>query len=231
LMDVWRQVFFRSMKMGLMYVILSLVMTAFITVSFGIGANVTNVPENSGRILDIRSLFGLMQIPFVAIFGLIITMPTYMLFVSDKNAGVLEYLLAVGMSQRDIFKGYLKAALALFTIPTVLALIVNLALSTSELLYAASIGALAVVTGLADVALVTFLMTGVSAMQRKPTGFNSPLGVAVGLLLVLPEVFLPFVLQGAVVWLDIGIAAVLLVTTSVLLLSVDRLIMREKLLP
>jgi hypothetical protein len=230
-MDISRQVFVRSLRMGVVYVVLSIILAAFITFSFGIGARAGNVVESNGRVFDFRSVFGLMLIPFVAIFGLIITTPTYLLFVNDKNAGVLEYLLAVGMSQRDIFKGYLKAALLLSLIPMVLALVVSMATSTSGLLYSIGTGTLAAVTGLADVALVTFLMIGFSAMQRKPTGMNSPLGITIGVLLMLPEFFLLFLLQGAIVWLDIGVAVVLATTAFILLLSVDKLIMREKLLP
>jgi hypothetical protein len=230
-MDISRQVFVRSMRMGAVYVVISLALAVIITFSFGIGARAGNVVENSGQVFDFRSIFSLMLIPFVAIFGLIITTPTYLLFVNDKNAGVLEYLLAVGMSQRDVFKGYLKAALMLSLLPMVPALLVSIAYSASGLLYSASTGVLAVVTGLADVALVTFLMTGFSAMQRKPTGMNSPLGITIGVFLVLPEFLLLFLLQGAIIWLDIGIAAALLVASGLLLLSVDRLIMREKLLP
>jgi hypothetical protein len=217
--------------MGIVYVVLSVALAAIITFSFGIGARAGNITENNGQVFDLGSVFGLMLIPFVAIFGLIITTPTYLLFVNDKNAGVLEYLLAVGMSQRDVFKGYLKAALLLSLIPMVPALAVSIAMSVPGLLYSIGTGALAAVTGLADVALVTFLMTGFSAMQRKPTGMNSPLGITIGVVLVLPEFLLLFLLQGAIIWLDIGMAAALAITAFLLLLSVDRLIMREKLLP
>lgn len=217
--------------MGIMYVVLSLILATFITFSFAVGARAGNVVGTNGQVFDFRSVFGLMLIPFVAIFGLIITTPTYLLFVNDKNAGVLEYLLAVGMSQRDIFKGYLKAALALSLIPMMPALVVNMVSSNSGPLYSLGTGGLAVVTGLADVALVTFLMTGFSAMQRKPTGMNSPLGITIGVLLVLPEFLLLFLLQGAIIWFDIGLAGALAATTFGLLLSVDKLIMREKLLP
>ncbi|MDV3278647.1 MAG: hypothetical protein LYZ69_09335 [Nitrososphaerales archaeon] len=217
--------------MGVVYVAISIGMAIFITVSFGVGARAGSVISNSGQAFDLGSVFGLMLVPFFAIFGLIITTPTYLLFVNDKNAGVLEYLLATGMSQRDVFKGYLKAALMLSLLPMVPAVLISVVLSAFGPPYALGVGALAVVMGLADVALVTFLMTGFSAMQRKPTGMNSPVGITIGVFLVLPEFLLLFLLQGAIIWLDLGIAAALMVTTAVLLSSVDRLIMREKLLP
>lgn len=230
-MDISRQVFARSARMGVVYVAISIGMAIFITVSFGIGARAGSVISNSGQAFDLGSVFGLMLVPFVAIFGLIITTPTYLLFASDKNAGVLEYLLATGMSQRDVFWGYLKAALMLSLLPMAPAVLINIGLSTFGPLYGAEVGALGVVTGLADVALVTFLMTGFSAMQRKPTGMNSPVGITIGVFLVFPEFLLLFLLQGAIIWLDLAIAVALIVTTVLLLSSVDRLIMREKLLP
>ena len=48
-----------------------------------------------------------------------------MLFVYDKNNGVLEYLLSTGLDQLDIFKGYVKASLALATYLLVFAIILN----------------------------------------------------------------------------------------------------------
>lgn len=230
-MDISRQVFVRSVRMGIVYVVISVVLAVVVTYSFGVGARVGNVVENNGLVFDLRSVFGLMLVPFVAIFGLVITTPTYLLFVSDKNEGVLEYLLAVGMSQRDIFKGYLKAALLLSLIPMVPAIAVNTALASSNLVNSAGTGLLAAVTGLADVSLVTFLMIGFSAMQRKPSGMNSPLGITIGVFLVLPEFLLLFLLQGTIIYLDIGVAVALAAVTAFLLVSVDRLIMREKLLP
>lgn len=230
-MDVSRQVFARSLRMGVVYVVTSVAMALLVTFSFGVAARVGSVVENNGMVFDLHSVFGLMIVPFVAVFGLVVTTPTYLLFVSDKNAGVLEYLLAVGMNQRDIFEGYLKAALMLSLIPIAVSLVVNLASSPSGVLYSAGIGLLAAVTGLADVALVTFLMIGFSAMQRKPTGMNSPLGITIGIVLVLPEFLLLFLLQGAILYLDVGVAVVLSAVTGFLLLSVDELIMREKLLP
>lgn len=230
-MDISRQVFVRSARMGVVYVVLSLVLAVFITAAFGIAARAGSVISNEGQTYSLGLDFGLMIVPFVAMFGLIITTPTYLLFVSDKNAGVLEYLLAVGLSQRDVFKGYLKAALMLSLLPMVPALLINIALSQVGLLFAAGVGALAILTGVADVALVTFLMAGFSSMQRKPTGMNSPLGITIGVFLVLPDFLLLFVLQSAIIWLDLGVAIAMLVAAAFLLLSVDRLIMREKLLP
>lgn len=230
-MDIATQVLKRSARMGISYVVLGLVMMVFITVSFGIAGRAGNLVTPGGQTLDIGPALNSIVVPFAAVFGLVITTPTYLLFVNDKNAGVVEYLLAVGMSQRDVFKGYLKAALALSLVAILPAVAIYMILSVAGLEVTGLTGVLAVMTGLADVAFVTFLMTAFGSMQRKPTGMNSPVGMTIGVLLVLPEFLLLFPLGQAILWLDLAIALAILIAWAFLLRSVDRLIVREKLLP
>jgi hypothetical protein len=79
--------------------------------------------------------------------------------------------------------------------------------------------------------MVTVLMTGFSSMQRKPTGMNSPLGISVGALILLPELMLMASLGEAVIWLDVAVALGILAAALLLLLLLERLVSREKLLP
>ena len=53
---------------------------------------------------------------FMSLGLLMFTMPVTLLYVYDKNNGVLEYLLSLGWNQSDVFKQYLKAALFLAVI-------------------------------------------------------------------------------------------------------------------
>ena len=55
----------------------------------------------------------LLAVPLDMVPLLMIATPVVLLFVYDKNNGVLEYLLSLGMTQRDIYMRYLKAALLL----------------------------------------------------------------------------------------------------------------------
>ena len=217
--------------MGIVYVVMGVLLAGVLTVVLDLAAGLANVPASETHGADVVAALGLIVIPFAAMAGLIVTTPVYLLFVNDKNSGVLEYLLAVGMGQRDIFKGYLKAALLLSLVAMVPAVLLNLALSPDGLVAASKGGALALVTGAADVAMVTVLMTGFSSMQRRPTGMNSPLGIGIGVFIMLPEMVLFSVLGTAVIWLDIAVAAVVLATAVTLLAFLDRLIRREKLLP
>ncbi len=169
--------------------------------------------------------------PTAALVGLVITTPVYLLFVNDKNVGVLEYLLAVGMGQDDIFWGYLKAAVMLSLVAMVSMLLLNIAFMTPGLELVLVGAALALATGVSDVALVTVLMTGFSSMQKRPTGMNSPIGISIGVVLLIPEFVLIPALKGSIIWVEAGVAVAILVTALLLLLSLERLIKREKLLP
>src|SRR5208337_2564207 len=156
--------------------------------------------------------------------------PVYLLFVNDKNAGVLEYLLAVGMDQRDVFLGYLKAGVMLSLVAMVPVVLINTAFMSGGLGLAVLGGILALGTGVSDVALVTILMTAFSSMQRRPTGMNSPLGITIGVVFLMPEFLLLSVLGTEIVWVEGGVAVGLLVVAVFFLLSLGKLIKREKLL-
>ena len=206
-------------------------MGVFLTVSLNFGARVGSVVSNNGNAVDIGALLGLLVVPMGALVGLVITTPVYLLFVNDKNAGVLEYLLAVGMDQRDVFMGYLKASMMLSLVAMVPVVLINTAFMNSGLVLTLLGGVLALATGISDVALVTVLMTSFSSMQRRPTGMNSPLGISIGVVFLIPEFLLLSVLGTRIVWVEGAVAVALFVAVAALMLSLDRLIRREKLLP
>jgi hypothetical protein len=231
-MDISKQVFRRSARMGLSYVVLSLLMGVFLTTSLNIAATIGNVSSaDNGNSVPLGPMLGLLVVPMGALVGLVITTPVYLLFVNDKNAGVLEYLLAVGMDQRDVFLGYLKAGVMLSLVAMVPVVLINTAFMSGGLGPALLGGALVLGTGVSDVALVTIMMTAFSSMQRRPTGMNSPLGITIGVLFLIPELLLLSVLGTQVVWVEGGMAVALLIAAVFFLLSLGKLIKREKLLP
>jgi hypothetical protein len=230
-LDISIQVFSRSARMGLGYVALSLLMGIFLAVSLNFGTRVGIVGAKSGNAVDLGGLLGLLVVPMGALVGLVITTPVYLLFVNDKNVGVLEYLLAVGMDQRDIFMGYLKASIMLSLVAMLPVVAINTVFMNGGLGLALLGGSLAFLTGIGDVALVTVLMTAFSSMQRRPTGMNSPLGISLGVAFLIPEFLLLAVLGPRIVWVEGGVAVALLFVAGVLLLSLERLVRREKLLP
>lgn len=217
--------------MGVSYVILSFALGLILTITFNFAVRFGSTLPTSPGLGNVNQLLGFMVVPFAAVVGLIATTPVYLLFVNDKSVGVLEYLLAVGMDQRDIFWGYLKAALLLSLVVMIPMVGLNALLARGGPAVSAAAGGLALVTGTSDVALVTVLMTAYSSLQRRPTGMNSPVGITIGILLVIPEFFLIALVGAAILWVDTAAALGILATSLVLLLSLDRLVKREKLLP
>ena len=113
---------------------------------------------------------------------LIFATPVTLLYVYDKNNGVLEYLLSLGWNQSDIFKQYLKAALFL-------ALLLFIGEGAAILIAGAIAGLMAVFAldllmlfltafmGFSVVSLVTVAMMAFSTLQKQRVGANTPLGI------------------------------------------------------
>jgi len=230
-MEIFRQVFSRSARMGISYVVLSVAMGLVLTAVFNLALGATKSIPPSAGVGNVTELLGFMVVPFSAMVGLIITTPIYLLFVADKNTGLLEYLLAVGMGQRDIFWGYMKASFLLALAGMGPMIVLNLVLANAGLTNAAIATGLGLITGLSDVALVTVMMTAFSSMQRRPTGMNSPVGISIGVFILFPELVLTALRGEEIIWLDLAIGVVIFVVAAFLLTSIGRLIVREKLLP
>ena len=171
-----------------------------------------------------------------ALAATMLTMPVTMLYVYDKNNGVLEYLLALGMSQGDVYKRYLKAELilvSLLLIAVALAnVVVGLILRGDVLLPLAAAG-IAAVLAFPVVSFVTMAMIAFSSLQKPRAGANQPLAVSLGAVLLLPLLyvtpwFLPFIIGVAV---DLAEAAIIAALATSLLLLSSKFISREKLLP
>ena len=124
-----------------------------------------------------------------------------------------------------------KASMMLSLVAMVPVVLINTAFMNSGLVLTLLGGVLALATGISDVALVTVLMTSFSSMQRRPTGMNSPLGISIGVVFLIPEFLLLSVLGTRIVWVEGAVAVALFVAVAALMLSLDRLIRREKLLP
>jgi hypothetical protein len=157
-----------------------------------------------------------------------------MLFVYDKNNGVLEYLLSTGLDQLDIFKGYVKASLALAIYLLAFAILLNTVIGVflgTSLSLLVSMAVLTFAIGVSEVFLVSVCMVAFSSLQKTPLGANQPLGVIVGVIPVFPALILPIVFPAYAIVVDLSIAAITLIASLALLLSTGRLILREKLLP
>lgn len=169
--------------------------------------------------------------------GIIVSMAVLILFVYDKNAGVLEYMLSLGMSPRDIYMRYLKAAL-------LLASPVMLVFAAGDLLYisvlfgagtAATLLPVQLITlplSLAVVAFTVMAMMAFSSLQKTRAGSNQPVALIVGYATTIPAylsaIFLPFT---KAMYADAALVAALAVVSLAFLRYSGKLIKREKLLP
>jgi hypothetical protein len=198
----------------------------------------TLIPVNSAYPVsapsELTNNFPFLSVAFLSLSALLFSLPVVMLFVYDKNNGIFEYLLSTGLDQLDIFKAYVKASLllaaCLLAFSSVLNTSIGIYLGTSLGLLT-SITVLTFAIGFSVVFLVTVSMMAFSSMQKTPTGANQPLGVIIGIIPVFPALILPLVFPSYALVIDISIAAVTLLGSIVLLLSIDRFILREKLLP
>ena len=181
--------------------------------------------------------FALFPIGFMGFGVLFFSTPVILLYVYDKNNGVLEYFLSLGWNQSDVFKRYLKASLLLALIIYATEFVVNLVVTVISgnqaaiLLGLVAMGVSAALS-FSAVSLVTVAMVAFSSLQKQRVGANSPLGLALGVPVLLPTYYLPLFLPFSLsVLTDLLIAAVACVLSIVLLSLSSRLIRREKMLP
>ena len=184
--------------------------------------------------IDLVSNFPLLSIALLSLSAVLFALPVIMLFVYDKNNGVLEYLLSTGLDQIDIFKGYVKASLVLATYLLIFAMILKTAVGAligTSLTMLATIAILSFAIGISEVFLVSVCMVAFSSLQRTPMGANQPLGIIVGVVPMFPALLLPLAFPKYAIVVDLAIAAIIMLASIGLLLSTGRLIRREKLLP
>jgi hypothetical protein len=178
----------------------------------------------------------LVSVPFMVFGMLIFAAPVFLLYVYDKNNGVLEYLLSLGWNQSSIFKRYLKAALFLALTLFIGEFAANVTVSAiagtqSSILLGLVVLALTAAVGLSVVSLVTVAMVAFSSLQKQRVGGNSPLALSLGVAIAFPTWFAYNLGFFAGVLIDLLIAAVVGVLSIVLLILSGRLIRREKMLP
>jgi hypothetical protein len=233
----WQVTMKRSTRLSKSYLIVG----AFLTVYGVILANLMTIftsiipaDKSTPVPIDLSSNFPLISIALLSFSAVLFALPVIMLFVYDKNNGVLEYLLSTGLDQLDIFKGYVKASIVLATYLLAAAIILNTLVGIllgTNLTLLAIIAILTYTIGISEVFLVSVCMIAFSSLQKTPMGANQPLGVIVGVAPMFPTLILPLLFPQYAIVVDLTIAAITLLASSALLLSTGRLIRREKLLP
>ena len=236
-MGFWQATMKRSIGLSRSYIIIGIITTLYGVVLANLMTILPSViPSDIGAPipLDLTSNFPLLSVALLSMSAVLFALPVIMLYVFDKNNGVLEYLLATGLDQLDVFKGYVKASLVMATYLMVFAISLNTAVGLllgTSLTMLASIAVLTFAIGISEVFLVTVCMVAFSSLQKTSMGANQPLGVIIGIIPMFPALILPILVPNYAIVVDLTIAAVTLVISFALLLSTGRLIQREKLLP
>jgi hypothetical protein len=227
----------RSVKLSRSYFILGIVMTIYGIVLSNLTSIIPSIIPSSSvssAPIDLSNSFPVLSVAFLSLSAVFFSLPVVMLFVYDKNNGVLEYLLSTGLDQLDIFKGYVKASLVLSIYLLISAITLNTVVGVllgTSLSLLASIAILTLAIGISEVFLVSVCMVAFSSLQKTPMGANQPLGVIVGIIPMFPTLILPLVFPAYGIIVDLSIAVITLIASLTLLFSASRLILREKLLP
>jgi hypothetical protein len=223
----------RSVKLSRTYFILGIMFTIYgIVLSNVMTIIPSDLPTPSP--IDLVDNFPFLSVALLSMSGVFFSLPVVMLFVYDKNSGVLEYLLSTGLDQIDIFKGYVKSSLVLAIYLLSFAVVLNSlvgAILGTGLNLLMIIAVLTFAIGISEVFLVTVCMVAFSSLQKTPMGANQPVGVIIGVIPMFPALILPIIFPSHAITIDLSVAAITIVASLALLLSVGRLILREKLLP
>lgn len=193
------------------------------------GSNSTIVPG-----LTFPEYFRLISVPLQVFAALAFTTPVLLLYVYDKNNGVLEYFLSLGMDQGDIYRRYLKASLLLAAALVAFEIAANLVAGAIEGATLSSLletSGLVVIIAFPVVAFVAMVMMAFSSLQKQRMGSNQPLGIGLGVIMVFPAYLGPLVIPAYGIAIDLTIAVSVSVLTVVMFSLASRLISREKLLP
>jgi hypothetical protein len=178
----------------------------------------------------------LLLVPLTVMPTVLLVTPVLLLYVYDKNNGMLEYFLSLGMTTAEIFKRYLFAALIVVSIFLVADVLVNIAVwlyfgaNLTVLLYALL---LVVAISLSLITLMNMAMMAFSSLQKSRTGGNQPLGIAMGGVGIIPDYLIPFVLSSLslAIFAELIQALIIAVLAIVMFFLSSKLISREKLLP
>jgi hypothetical protein len=150
----------RSTRLSKSYVIIGAFLTIYGVVISNLMTIIPSIipPDTNTPVpIDLTNSSPLLSIALLSFSAVLFALPVIMLFVYDKNNGVLKYLLSTGLDQLDIFKGYVKASLVLATYLLVFAVALNSVVGVlfgTNLILLASIAILTPAIGISELFLV-----------------------------------------------------------------------------
>ncbi|MDG7012568.1 MAG: hypothetical protein JRN11_06875 [Nitrososphaerota archaeon] len=227
----------RSLSLTKSYPVIGIFLTVLGAGIAGLSYLTKALPVSPGELgqgtTTIAEAVPFIAVPLQSLAAIMFATPVLLLFVYDKNNGVLEYLLSLGMDQGAIYRKYLEAALILaagivafdFVIDATAGVLLGIPVLMLQL------SGLVTALGLSAVAFGSLLMMSFSSLQKQRVGSNQPLGMALGVFVVLPSYVAPFVLPQLAFAIDLGLAALVVCLSAATYFASSRLISREKLLP
>jgi hypothetical protein len=228
----------RGVNLGKSYTILGCVLgifSIFVPNVLPLIAKISSIPSTTPNSTpEVLTVLPLLSLPLMVFSTLTISTPVLLLYVYDKNNGVLEYLLSLGMDLGDVFKSYLQGSITLAAIALLVEIPLNFLFGsyfgTNESLLLAET-ALAPVLALSIVAFVSIIMMSFSSLQKERIGANQPLGLGAGALLAIPSYIIPLVLPAIAIPAEFFLSGFVALLFGAMYLVAGRFIKREKLLP
>jgi hypothetical protein len=220
--------FRRALNFGKVYVVIGMVLPLLVVAELSFAGNAVNGASAAGGAAAGSTIIGQLYPLLLPVFVVLGASGALMIFGSDKDKGVYEYMLAYGVDVSTIFWSIIAAAMGLVT----LVLAVSLVVTVGALAFT-NAGALSVVFGelvilytipLSYAAAMLMSMTGMiwSQLTARRPGVNSPVGVAplLGIAPVLVVLFLAIGPGAGHIVYVVGAASALMILAVVVLASV-----------
>jgi hypothetical protein len=231
----------RSISLSKSYPIIGVFLALLAVVISGASGLVGNLQANGIPVnatgtssINLASTLPLLSVSLQVLSAIIFSTSVLLLYVYDKNNGTLEYFLSLGMTQGDVYKQYLKAALILSSGLVGFEVLVNAAVGlidgTSGVLIL-EVSGLVAALALAAVSFGSLIMMSFSSLQKQRVGSNQPLGMAIAVFLVMPAYVASLAAPSVAFEIDLLLAGVIAVLSLLMYFASSRLISREKLLP
>src|SRR5271169_5331175 len=118
--------------LGVLLAVLGLLVSSLSGLVGNIATNAIPANATGANSLNLAGGITFIAVPLQTFAAVIFATPVLLLFVYDKNNGVLEYFLSLGMTQGDIYGRYLKAALILASAAVGFAVVVDVIAGFAE---------------------------------------------------------------------------------------------------
>ncbi len=214
--------FKRAANVGKIYLLMSIAVSIFISLEFLAVSRLGSA--SSGAVPSSISALPALILPAFTVIG---SFGSLMIFVSDKDKGVYEYLIAYGINTSKIFWSIVLATIGLVSIVLCIDIVLNLAIS----LYAGSVTLQYVellifyVVPISYAVSIFMSVVGMiwSFLARRRTGINSPVGVVsiIGIVPVFAVLLVSFIIPSRYTILFAGLVSVALFVAVGLVLRVS----------